>query len=370
MGTAQLEYTGEELLATHEIEQPLMAGGVRCHGGFLGDGTYVSPRTKGRWPALQAWQEAHEASGNALLHAPVDTWPGAYPNLDQARFLLRSGVREPIIAMLTRIGTVEGFGAMIRFLAPADMQAYFLDDITGTATAHLGRGLVEAHARDEAGHGDEAGHDRMWFAARDVAFENPVTEDQTALMLERLGIPAGAGADPQAAMARFLDRRIFSELDVGLEMLISTMLRVLFVEIKAFHVCAWAEELLDDRDLVAGDGAAARLVSHIRADETPHVEYLRTSLSEMRARTFRTESGAQLSGATVIDRLWHLGLDESLGILEEQNRAAIAREVDLALDERQNGRDLLEEFHSLGEVRPDATGRFVAVDPATVGHGY
>ena len=367
MVNPQLEYTADELLATHAFEEPLIAGGVRCHGGFLGDGTYVSPRTRGRWPALQAWQEHHrEVSGSELLHAPVDTWPGAYPNLTQARFLLRNGVRDPIVVMLTRIGTVEGFGAMIRFLAPADMQRFFVEDLAGTATAHLGRGLVEAHARDEAGYGDEAGHDRMWFAARDVAFEHPVTEDQTALMLERLGIPVGAGSDPGAAMARFLSRRTFPELDLGLEMLIATMLRVLFVEIKAFHVFAWAEELLGDTDLVAGDGAAARLVSYIRADETPHVEYLRTSLSEMRARTFVTESGGRLPGSTVIDRLWQLGMEESLGILEEQNRAAIAREVELAVAGRRGGRDLLEEFHALGDVRPDASGHFVPVDPASV----
>ena len=360
----QLEYTSDELLATHAVEEPLFAGGVRCHGGFLGDGTYVSPRTMGRWPALQAWQERHRlTSGADLLHAPIDTWPGSYPNLAQGRFLLRNGVRDPIIVFLTRIGTVEGFGAMIRFLAPADMQRFFVEDVAGTATAHLGRGLVEAHARDEAGHGEEAGHDRMWFAARDLAFEHPVTEDQTALMLQRLGIPATGGADPAAATARFVPRRTFSELDLGLELLLATMLRVLFVEIKAFHVFAWAEEMLGDRDLVAGDGAAARLVSHIRADETPHVEYLRTSLSEMRARTFRTESGGTLGGTVVVDRLWEIALAESLGVLEEQNRAAIAREVELAVSGRRGGRDLLEEFHALGDVRPDETGRFGGVDP-------
>ena len=365
--TDQLEYTAEELLATHDIEEPLIAGGVRCHGGFLADGTYVSPRTKGRWPALQAWQQHHrDTFGTELLHAPVETWPGSYPNLAQARFLLSNGVRDPIIAMLTRIGTVEGFGAMIRYLAPADMQRFFVEDISGTATAHLGRGLVEAHARDEAGFEEEAGHDRMWFAARDVAFEHPVGEDQTALMMKRLGLAVGAGSDPDAARARFLDRRTFPELDLGLEMLISTMLRVLFVEIKAFHIFAWAEELLTDTDLVAGEGEAARLVSYIRADETPHVEYLRTSLSEMRERTFVTESGGQLPGRIVIDRLWDLGMQESLGMMEEQNRAAIAGEVELALSGDRRGRDLLEEFHSLGEVRPGSDGRFQPVDVTAI----
>src|SRR3546814_5889884 len=108
-------------------------------------------------------------------------------------------------------------------------------------------------------------------------------------MLRRMWISFGAVPDPDGARHRFLGKRSVEDLDVGLELLISTMLRVLFVEIKAFHVFAWAEELLSDPDLVAGEGEAARLVSYIRADETPHVEYLRTALTEMRDRTFRSE---------------------------------------------------------------------------------
>src|SRR3546814_1202354 len=76
----------------------------------------------------------------------------------------------------------------------------------------------------------------MWYAVRDIAFENPVTQDETELMLRRMGISFGAGPDPDGARQRFLGKRSFEDLDVGLELLISTMLRVLFVELKAFHV--------------------------------------------------------------------------------------------------------------------------------------
>ena len=346
--THTLEFSAEELLATDDIEEPLLAGGVRCHGGFLHDGTYVSPRTKFRRPALTAWQDQHRKDfGTEILHAPVETWPGNYPSVEQARLLLRHGVREPIIANLTRIGTVEGFGAMIRFLAPPDMQRFFDDDIRGTALDHLSKGLVEAHARDEAG------HDRMWYAVRDIAFEHPVTQDETELMLQRMGIAFGASPDPDGARQRFLDKRAFEDLDVGLELLISTMLRVLFVEIKAFHVFAWAEELLSDPDLVAGDGEAARLVSFIRADETPHVEYLRTALTEMRDRTFVGESGKRYPGADIIGPMWDASLAESLGLLEDQNRAATVAELDLAVSSRPQGADLLAEFHSLAEPPAD-----------------
>ena len=65
------------------------------------------------------------------------------------------------------------------------------------------------------------------------------------------------------------------DIDFDLESLIERMIRLLLIEISAFHMFAWAEEVLSDPDLVAGDGEAARLVSYIRADETPHVEYLR-----------------------------------------------------------------------------------------------
>ncbi len=74
-------------------------------------------------------------------------------------------------------------------------------------------------------------------------------------------------------------------------MMVSLMVRVLFIEISAFHTFAWAEEWMSDTELVAGDGEAARLVSYIRADESPHVGYLRTALSEMRDRTWVGEGG-------------------------------------------------------------------------------
>ena len=45
-----------------------------------------------------------------------------------------------------------------------------------------------------AGSARLAGHDRMWFVARDIAFEHPDTADQTARMLARMGISRAAGS--------------------------------------------------------------------------------------------------------------------------------------------------------------------------------
>ena len=76
---------------------------------------------------------------------------------------------------------------MIRYSTVPNLQRCFDEDVQGTAMLHLDRGLYEAHARDEAGFEDEGGHQQMWFAARDIAFENPPTEDETDRMLERMG---------------------------------------------------------------------------------------------------------------------------------------------------------------------------------------
>src|SRR5947209_1265905 len=186
MSGLRVDYTKRELLENHPVAEPLIAGGVRCHGGFDETGNYVSPRTKNRWPAIRAWQEQRQ--------------------------------------------------------------------------------------------------DQFATPLRDVAFDSPLTEDQTQTMMDRMfgyGATAGSAASTVGPM--------FPDVDQSLEVLIQSMARLLLIEISAHHVFAWAEEVLADNELVAGDGAASRLVSYIRADEAPHVEYLKTTLSELRDRTFVTE---------------------------------------------------------------------------------
>lgn len=358
----QLEWSEDELLATDDVAEPLVVGGVRCHGGFDDTGVYHSPRTRFRTPAIESWQRNHTAAfGTDLIDVPLSTWPETYPNVDQAKFLIREGVRGPIITTLTRIGTVEGFGAMIRYANVGDPQPYFDESVAGTALAHLHRGLFEAHARDEAGFDTEAGHKQMWFAARDVAFEHPVTEDETARMLERMGIGGGGTTpDPQRIRRQMEEARVFTDLDLDFEMLIQRMINILLIEISAFHTFAWAETVLSDTDLVAGDGDAAQLVSYIRQDESPHVEYLKTALTEMRDRTFVGESGRRYAGTDVIGRLWERGLSESLGPRREQTLTLTLREVEHALDGSPRRDALLEEFHEHGSIRPTDDGAFVA----------
>ncbi len=279
----QLTYDEAELLASHPYEEPLIAGGVLCHGGFDADGAYVSPRTLHRTPAIEAWQANHRATfGTTLMDVPLETWPSHYPNVAQARFLIESGLPEPIINSLTRIGTVEGFGAMLRLSPVPDARRTFVEDTEGTALAHLGtralRGPRPRRGRLRPGRRRSRGRPQA---------------DVVRRPRRRLRAPAGRGRDRAHAeamgigqMAQAPPQRLWpDDVSVDLEMLVERMIRLLLIEISAFHTFAWAEELLDDPELVAGDGEAARLVGYIRADETPHVEYLKTVLSEIRDRT-------------------------------------------------------------------------------------
>jgi hypothetical protein len=345
MTTDQVSFTEAELLRDHAVAEPLIAGGRRCHGGFDSDGAYVSPRTLHRVPAIAAWQAQHRATfGTEILEAPLETWPEHFPNVAQARHLITSGVPEPLIATLTRIGTVEGFGANIRFLEPGDLQPRFVEDICGTAIEHLGRGLFEAHGRDEAGWEEEAGHKDMWFAARDLAFESPTTKIDIDAMLERMGF--NQSAPPGGA----IDRALPDDIDANLELIATLMIRVLLIEVQAFHTFAWADAWLSDRDLVAGDGAAADLVSYIRADETPHVGYLQTALTEMRDRTWVGEGGVRHPGTDMIGTLWDRALQQSLGPGRQQTRQAVLGEVEHWCLEHRGGKDVLAEFHQLGSA--------------------
>jgi len=350
MTTDQVTFTEAELLANHDMAGPLVEGGVRCHGGFDDTGTYVSPRTKFRVPAIEAWEAQNSALfGTTPLHVPLDTWPEHVPNVAQARHLITSGVPEPLIATLTRIGTVEGFGANIRFLQPGNMQQHFEEDIRGTGIDHLGRGLFEAHGRDEAGWEEEAGHKDMWFAARDIAFEHPTAKIDVDAMLARMGF-----GQPGSGGSMDLERVLPDDIDVNLELIANLMIRVLFIEVQAFHTFAWADAWLSDTDLVAGNGKAADLVSYIRADETPHVGYLKTVLTEMRDRTWLGASGTKHKGASMIQTLWDRGMEQSLGAGRAQTRAAVLGEVEHWCLQHKGGADILAQFHALADAETAA----------------
>lgn len=344
--TGRTTYSAEELLGNDEYSQPFFAGGILCHGGFDRDGNYRSPRTLHRNPAILAWQQALQTGGHPLIEIADALSPPQYPSVEQARLLLKNGLQEPIVRALTVISILEGFGAIIRDVRVPNLKSMFVEPIDGTALAHLELGLFEAHARDEAGYRDQGGHKQMWEAARDLALENPKVPPDVFLRL--MGDRGQArGGNP-----------LFGELDKKLYRMLSMMSQVLVIEVFAKRTFDWGIALLSDPSVSAAPEQAGAMVRHIQADESPHVEYLRTALSEARTRTLRTEDGRTIAGSTVVDGLLHHVLTRMVESRPREQRDEARGALLRAVEAGKAKPALLEEFDALAPswTRPSRTG--------------
>jgi hypothetical protein len=331
----RLTYTRDEILASGDYDAPLIAGGVRCHGGFDQSGRYRSPRTVHRAPAIASWQARLARENAPLIEIPSALMPPQYPNVAQATLLLKHGVRDPIVRALTIISIVEGFGAIIRDVKVPDLDALIVEPVEGTALAHLREGLFEAHARDESGWKDEGGHKQMWEAARDLALEKPKVPGDVLMRM------MGRNAN------RRRPERPFPQLDETLERMLSMMAQVLVVEVFAEGTFDWGVELLSNPEVSAAPEAAGNMVRHVRDDEKPHVEYLRTALSELRTRTVRTVDGGTLAGGEIVDRLLHRILRQITRNRPREQREDVREGMIEAMKVAADPKALLEEFDSL-----------------------
>jgi hypothetical protein len=250
------------------------------------------------------------------------------------------------VRALTIISIVEGFGAMIRDVKVPDLREVLVEPIDGTALDHLKSGLFEAHARDESGYRDEGGHKQMWEAARDAALEDPQVPGD---VLMRLMGRRGRGTRPKPA---------FPEIGEPLERMLGFMANVLVVEVFAEGTFQWGIDVLSDPEVSAAPEVAGGMVRNIQADEKPHVEYLRTALSEVRARTIRSVDGRQIAGRVVIDGLLHRMLSQLTRNRQNDQREDVRQGLAAAMQTAANPRALREEFDSLDApwTPPEKTG--------------
>ena len=344
---APLDYSYEQLLASGDYAEPLIAGDVLCHGGFDQEGQYRSPRVLHRGPAIEAWQQSLLAAGGGLIEISSDLIPPQYPSIEQAVLLCRHGVRDPIVRALTIISVVEGFGAIIRDVKVPQLDKLIVEPIEGTALSHLRGGLFEAHARDEAGWGEEGGHKQMWEAARDLAFENPEIPPDVLMR-----IMSGPSRNRRERS------RLFPQLDETFERMIFMMSNVLIVELFAEEIFRWGKAVLSNPEISAEPEAAAAMVGYIQSDENPHVEYLRTALSELAHRTLRTEDGSTVSGRDIVNGTLHVMLSQVIRERPAQQRDQIRENMDELFQQAVNPGSLREEFESLEQTweRPQLTG--------------
>jgi hypothetical protein len=290
-----LTYSEAELMAEHAYARPQIEAGYRLHGGFDAEGIYRSPRTLGRWPAVEAWQKALAVRGFPLIDASTKLLRrGNYPSFEQQKLLLDLGLGQTLWNALTITGFVEARGRRLAEFPVPDFQAVIEEDISGTATGHLGKGLMRAHGLDEGGKPEsgEGGHDTMWFAVRDLLF--------------------GKDAYPLPVVPESLARpelgRLMPQIPLPHEQTILLLMNVLMIEIRAESFFAFCTRLMRAPDLFAERRQAAEqaavLVERIRQDEQIHVAYLQTAVSELRSFTFRSEQGARVMGKAFIDRIW------------------------------------------------------------------
>ncbi len=269
-----------------------------------------------------------------MVDVPRDCIPPHYPSYPQAKLLLLEGIRDPIVRALTIISIVEGFGAMIRDLPLPNFENGVKEDIGGTALFHLGRGLTEAHARDEAGHRDEGGHKQMWEAARDLGLDTPEIPSDVLLRMMTGG-------------RRSQREPLFPDLVPRMERLITALANVMVIEIFAEDVFQWGEDLLGDPEVSANPKEAAAMVAYIRSDEVPHVEYLRTALSELRCRTLLTTTGREIAGSEVIDRVLEQQLRGIASTRPRETRERVRTEIREMLTDHPQATRIIRRFEEL-----------------------
>ncbi len=323
----KLLYSEAELMAEHPYVRPQIEAGYRLHGGFDADGAYISPRTLHRWPAVRAWQGALAARGFSLIDASTRLLQrGNYPSFEQQRLLLDLGLGATLWNSLTITGFVEARGRRLADFPAPDFDLLVADDLRGTATAHLGKGLFRAHGFDEGGNPatGEGGHDTMWFAVRDLLF--------------------GKDAYPLPVVPESLARpelgRLMPQIPLPHEQTLLMLMNVLMIEIRAEAFFSFCTRLMRAPETFAerrGEAKqAAVLVERIRQDEAIHVAYLQTVVSELASFSFRTAQGGLVLGRTFIEPIWtgmvhwHAVTTPDHG--RAQARAAIAAQLAAAPD--------------------------------------
>lgn len=335
---AKRAWTRDEIVADHAYARPQVEAGYRLHGGFDAEGSYISPRTLYRWPAVRTWQEALRRRGSVLIDADTRLLNrGPYPNAEQQKFLLHRGVGETLWDSLTVVGVVEARGAMLAQASAPDFGEIVVEDLAQTCLGHLNKGLLAAHGWDEGGRKELGigGHDDMWFAVRDALF----------------GKFAYPFPEVPASLSRPETGRRMPAIPKAHEDWILLLMNVLMIEVKAESFFSFCQTVMRDpanfADRREAAIHAAELVERIRADEAIHVAYLQTAISELRAMTIAATDGGKLAGAALIDPAWERMIEWHAVTERDYSRGRMREAIVARLKREPNGEALAGHFDSL-----------------------
>lgn len=336
-------YSRDELLSEHDYASTQAIAGRAMHGGFDADGTYVSPRSLRRWPAIRAWAEGLKERDIPMLDAgPQLLSRRHYPTRDQQKFLLKNGLGQVFWNSLTVTGVFEGRGkALCQFDLP-DFQEIIVEDISDMAVGHMHKGLLYAHGADEGGDpaNEEVGaHDEMWFALRDLVFgPNAYPDPEIPETLSR----------PDA------DEPLFPQIKEPHSGVLNLLLNLLMIELRAESFFAHCCELFEDEELFTDrrtEALEARdVVERIRTDEALHTVSLQIILSELRSLTFKTVDDGTIKGSDLIDGPWETVVNWHANLLQEGTRERDKARFEAMLLDQPDGDAMLRAFNALEEA--------------------
>lgn len=334
----RLEYTKAELEAEHDYATPHIECGLKLHGGFDDKGNYISPRTKFRWDAINAWIGQLEARNVEVVEATTAllTEPN-YPTVEQQIYLLTRGVEQPLWDSLTITGLIEARGKALADLVAPDFQKIIKEDITGTALDHMNKGLLTSHGWDEGGNPatEQGGHDIMWFAVRDLVFGK-----------DKFPIP-----EPPASIGRDKAKREMEQIPPEYEGVIAFLMNLLMIEVRAERAFDFYERVISSpetfTDRTKEADHAVQLVNRIRQDESVHVAWLRCAISEFRSFTINTSDGDQVAGSVILDPVWEKMVHWHAVEMHEANRENSRAELRRKILAAPNGEAVISEFEQV-----------------------
>ncbi len=333
----KLNYTQQEIESDHDYATPHIECGVRLHGGFDSEGRYISPRTRFRSEAIEHWHQQLHDRGVDIVEASTDLLVEPnFPNVAQQVLMLEKGIDQGFWNSLTITGLIEGRGRALADVTAPDFRKIIVEDISGTALDHMNKGLLRAHGWDEGGDGSETGgHDVMWFVVRDLVYGK-----------DRYPVP-----EPPASIGREKDEREMEQIPAEYEMLMSFLMNLLMIEVRAERAFDFYERVLQSADVFQDRRKEARhaaeLVDRIRQDESVHVAWLRAAISEFRSFTIRTVSGEEVRGSEILDPVWEKMVYWHAVEMHEVNRPLNVQQVRESILAVRDGEAILKEFEAL-----------------------
>lgn len=335
---SRLVYSQNEIEAEHDYASPHIECGLKLHGGFSEDGIYISPRTRYRWEAINAWHDQLKSRQVPIVEATTQllTEPN-YPNVEQQILLLQKGIDQSFWDSLTITGLIEGRGRALAEVTAPDFQEVIVEDLSGTALGHMNKGLLRAHGWDEGGNPetDVGGHDVMWFAVRDLIYGK-----------DAYPIPV-----PPERIGREKDEREMRQIPEMHEFLLSFLMNLLMIEVRAERAFSFYEAVIGHPSVFVDKrkeaAHAVALVDRVRQDEAVHVAWLRAAIAEFRSFTIKTVEGGAVPGSQIVDPVWEAMVHWHAVEMHETSREAVHAEMEEKILAHPQGQAVLEEFNRL-----------------------